>query len=415
MHNAEASLPTVRAGRQWYIRPYDFFADTMSDHKDTFYLRLPFQPKILTTGDPQLVREVLQNRLLVGGAGLKVLRPIIGERSTIMLSGPTHQERRKVVARIFEVITEDEKRALLNLFSSRIEQMAEGEEVKLYSVIQDLFLQHTVSFLFSGLPKKEIDHLCALTSAYMHAFTSPLFIFLKPFQFKFYGLTPWDRFLQGRKLLQQEMKRILTCYDHASLPKLRELRETIASIDEIVEEIIALILFGHDTSASALSWVVYNILSRPQWQQELIEGLSANPEHPLLAGCIAESHRLTPTVTQLIRQAEQDTTVAGHPIRRTQSVYISLVMLNRNPRVFENPHSFDPRRENHLPASLPFGAGTRLCVGKNLAETQIRIAASVLLSQKHFELSLPLRAYRPTRNNVIVAPGSALRVRRTRA
>jgi len=184
------------------------------------------------------------------------------------------------------------------------------------------------------------------------------------------------------------------------------------SDDDIVTELFALLMFGHDTTAVTSAWAFAHIFSQPL-AVESIRAESAlkagfEPDEPTyLRACILESMRLAPAVVQLFRVAEKDLTLAGWEIRQGEMVMPCLYMANHNPAVFPKPEHFLPERFlGDLPSPqhyFPFGFGTRLCIGKALAQRQMALILSTMIH--HADLSLaPGYTVSPERYMVLIAP-----------
>lgn len=156
----------------------------------------------------------------------------------------------------------------------------------------------------------------------------------------------------------------------------------------LISEIITLIVAGHETTASTLSWFWYLVsqhaeteagLSRelPRQVQCSLDGLAA---FPFTRQAIEEVMRLYPPGWLLTRRARNDDQVGGYFVPAGTEVYISPYLIQRNPALWENPDCFDPGRfapgrfsGRHPLATLPFSAGPRKCIGESLARIEMQI------------------------------------------
>lgn len=122
---------------------------------------------------------------------------------------------------------------------------------------------------------------------------------------------------------------------------------------------------GHDTTAAAMSEGMMRLAS----DREQFDLLKADPE--LMTNAVAEMIRLATPVRHFMREAQQDTTIAGQPIAKGDWLMLNYTAANIDPRVFDNPTTFDIRREN-ADRHIAFGFGTHFCLGAQLARLELR-------------------------------------------
>uniref|UniRef100_A0A8C9KHN6 Cytochrome P450 family 4 subfamily F member 140 n=2 Tax=Panthera tigris TaxID=9694 RepID=A0A8C9KHN6_PANTA len=158
---------------------------------------------------------------------------------------------------------------------------------------------------------------------------------------------------------------------------------------------------GHDTTASGLSWVLYNLAKHPEYQercrqevQELLRDREPKEiewddlaQLPFLTMCIKESLRLHPPVTVVSRCCTQDVVLPdGRVIPKGVVCLISIFGIHHNPSVWPdpevyNPFRFDPEniKERSSLAFIPFSAGPRNCIGQTFALTEIKVVLALTL------------------------------------
>ncbi|XP_072037371.1 ultra-long-chain fatty acid omega-hydroxylase-like [Amphiura filiformis] len=177
------------------------------------------------------------------------------------------------------------------------------------------------------------------------------------------------------------------------------------SDQEIRDEVDTFMFEGHDTTASGLSWVVYNLANHPELQErcrkEVDEVMHDRDElewndlskFEYLTQFIKESMRLYPPVPGIGRLLKSPLQLPdGRVIPKGASVYINIYGLHRNPNVWDTPEVFDPERfskENsvnrHSHAFTPFAAGPRNCIGQQFAMSEMKTVTAVLL--RHFRFA----------------------------
>ena len=162
---------------------------------------------------------------------------------------------------------------------------------------------------------------------------------------------------------------------------------------QIRDEVMTLLLAGHETTANALTWTLHALGRYPAIRARLeaeVDALGGTPTAddvarlPFTLMVIEEAMRLWPPAYALGRQACRDVTVAGYHFPAGAVVIVNVWGLHRRPDVYPDPGAFVPERftaeaKKARPrgAYLPFGAGPRVCIGNHfsLLESQIALAA----------------------------------------
>ncbi|XP_069115441.1 cytochrome P450 4F12-like [Argopecten irradians] len=187
------------------------------------------------------------------------------------------------------------------------------------------------------------------------------------------------------------------------------------SEQEIRDEVDTFMFAGHDSTASTLSWCLYNLALHPEYQDQCREevqrewgdntDLTWEDIHKLsfTFSCIKESQRLFPPVPNVSRCAEKNITLPdGRIIPKGMRMAVSLFALHRNPDVWSNPEEFDPYRfseENTKTNAgsgnfIPFSLGPRNCIGQAFATTQLKVVVPMIV--RNFRLTLdPSRPAEP--------------------
>ncbi|XP_012519081.1 PREDICTED: docosahexaenoic acid omega-hydroxylase CYP4F3-like [Propithecus coquereli] len=158
---------------------------------------------------------------------------------------------------------------------------------------------------------------------------------------------------------------------------------------------------GHDTTASGLSWVLYNLARHPEYQercrqevQELLRDREPKEiewddlaQLPFLTMCIKESLRLHPSIPVISRRCTQDIVLPdGRVIPKGVICFINIIGTHHNPAVWPDPEVYDPSRfdpenvkEMSPLAFIPFSAGPRNCIGQTFAMTEMKVVLALTL------------------------------------
>uniref|UniRef100_A0A8C0G1Y2 Cytochrome P450 family 4 subfamily F member 22 n=1 Tax=Chelonoidis abingdonii TaxID=106734 RepID=A0A8C0G1Y2_CHEAB len=171
------------------------------------------------------------------------------------------------------------------------------------------------------------------------------------------------------------------------------------SEEDIAAEADTFMFEGHDTTASGLSWVLYNLACHPEYQKRC-HGFS-NCSMPFSTMCIKESLRLHPPVTAVSRRCTEDIKLPdGRVLPKGNICLISIYGTHHNPAVWPEPQVslvtlFNPLNSKNKPplAFMPFSAGPRNCIGQNfaMAEMKVVLALTLLRFTVRLDESRPVR------------------------
>ena len=182
------------------------------------------------------------------------------------------------------------------------------------------------------------------------------------------------------------------------------------SDEQLRDEVLTMLLAGHETTANALAWTLYQLSQHPEVARRVeaevdalapLDGLllPRPGSLPYLDRVIRESLRLHPPAWVASRMALEDDEIGGYPIPAGTFVYVSQYAIHRNPDLWSDPDAFDPDR--FLPeravcpdgrprprfAWFPFGAGPRKCIGETFAMMELQIVLAELIRHYQFELA----------------------------
>jgi cytochrome P450 len=395
-------LESIKTGIDWIKNPYDALSKLSTKHGSAFWLTLPLFGRVFVAGNPSIIEAIRKETALSGGLGMTFLRPVLGDDSVIMLHGTEHKCRRHLLAPLFNEIFLDRAEELTESYAQEEIDNISGK-VSAHQLFSKINLRVITELLISKELHEQRTEISQAVERFLNSFSNPFLLFAKPLQFSYKGLTPWDKMQRNRDELTKLIGPTLEGHSVFSL-----LEKNTA-----IEEIIALILFGHETAASAGAWFIYHLLSNPKVKEAL---LTTDAPSRAWEAAVNESMRLCPTVVHLTRVATADVSLEyidddgvekSELIRKGQKVLPCTYLSHHDPSVFPRPKTFDPSRFMNSEGSYrnsfyPFGFGTRICIGKQLAMRQIQIIASHLLKSKKVELIQ--KNLRPERNQVVIMP-----------
>lgn len=173
---------------------------------------------------------------------------------------------------------------------------------------------------------------------------------------------------------------------------------------QVRDEVMTILLAGHDTTALAMTWMLYLLSQHPEVEAKLVIELQTvlNGRDPTFADLpqlrytdrvVKEALRLYPPVWGMARRANTDSEIGGYPIPKGSVIILSQWVTQRNSRYFDQPEDFNPDRwadglAQRLPtyAYFPFGGGPRVCIGKSFAQMEAVLLLATMAQKFQFTL-----------------------------
>jgi cytochrome P450 len=393
--------------------------DLAREHGDLVRVRLGLTPVVLVS-HPSLVEEVLvtRNHDYRKHLGARRLSSLLGHglllsegdfwlRQRRLMQPAFHRQR---VARLGD--------AMLSLISDTLETWQDGETRDLLSDMTELTLRIAARTLFGSELADDVRRIRAADAVITRHFRSRLFslMVLVPDAFP----TPGNlRFRQAVRELDGLVYRIIAERrqqdEHAPdlLAMLLEARDDDGrgmTDRQLRDEIITLLLAGHETTAIALTWTFVLLAQHPsvaaRLHQELdgvlggrLPSVADVPRLAYTERVVNEVLRLYPPAWLIGREAIRDTNIGGQPVRKGTNVLVSAWVIQRDARFFPEPLAFQPERWEQPPrqraAYLPFGGGQRICIGASFAQLETVLALAAIAQRFALELVAPAEISEP--------------------
>jgi cytochrome P450 len=193
---------------------------------------------------------------------------------------------------------------------------------------------------------------------------------------------------------------------------------------------VTLLLAGHETTATSVAWAIERLVRHPEKLRRLvaeIESERGGGEGRYLSAVVDETLRVRPVVPIVARTLTEEFEVDGYRLPAGTRVTPSIYLVNRNPRVYEDPDEFRPERflENgpETFSWIPFGGGIRRCIGASFAQLEMRLILRTVLGELQPSLPTGRRAAGELRRRtgewterraITLVPAAGARVRWTR-
>ena len=363
----------------------DRMIELFARHGDTYRVYVPTRKSYTyVIHHPDDVKRVLvsNHRNYTKGVGLDRVRILLG-KGIMTSEGELWKRQRYMMQPMFHrrVITEFAGviDAANERFIARWEaQAARGELVNLTDEMSELTLDIVLRSIFGT----DLDRMAQQPGG------NPFEVITREpgrnlqFAFKFRSLTkPVAELVRRRREAREEH------FDYVGMLMSARDKETGEGMSEreLVDEVMTLIVAGHETTASALNWTWYLLSQHPQAEARLHAEIDAAPAAPaptlaqmeslsFTQQVVNEALRLYPPGWLLSRRNVEPDVLSGFEIPPGTNVLLPLYLLHRHPRYWQNPDAFWPERfapehEAQRPrfAYMPFAAGPRHCIGETFA------------------------------------------------
>lgn len=432
-------LPPAAQLAAWIYEPARFFLACQRRYGDVFTMRLPGAPPRVMLARHEDIRAVFSAdpaRLHAGPANALV-EPLVGPRSVLLLDGAEHlRERRRLLA-LFNarsaVAHGDTMRALTD---AMVDAWPVGVPFSLRDAMQSLTLRIIVATLFGATAGPEGDALVRTLEGLLDLAQRPLLL-VPALRRDLGALTPWKAFRAHLDALDallaprcEARRRALDASPDdaddvlAQLVGATEADGRRRSDRDVRDELVTLLVAGHETTANALAWTFAHALDRPtvcerivQEVNEVTGGAPVRAAHldglTYTGAVIAEAMRLDPVLAHVGRQLTEPFTVGAWTLPAGAMVVPCIWLAHRDARVFPEPERFAPERflegRTSPHAYLPFGGGARRCLGMSFALQEMKIVLATVLRRASLARVAPGRP-RVTRRGVVWSPAGGVAV-----
>ena len=190
--------------------------------------------------------------------------------------------------------------------------------------------------------------------------------------------------------LVQQRSRAVSTTDAVAPMLLDQLLAAGLPPGEVRDQVVTFLVAGHETAASGLTWALWLLAAAPQWQERVAAAAQLEDIFPV----VDEALRLFPPAWVITRTSRAPDQLDGYDIPAGALIIVSPFLIQRDPRYWDAATRFDPSRftfatPSRMPAYLPFGAGMRLCIGRDFARWEMAVVLRELCSR--FRLERPGR------------------------
>ena len=425
---------------KWLKNPLGYLEECAKTYGDVFTLRVGplFKPQVLIS-NPQGIQQIFTRdpKQLDSGASAGSGAPLLGANSLLSLEGKTHQRQRKLLTPQFH------GERILNygeLISDITQQVTNkwqiGEVFPVLSSMQEISFRVILKAVFGLKDGERYDKIKESLIAILNPkrpFLRLIMIMFPFLQRDLGGWTPWGRYLK----LRQQLDDLIYAEIHERQLQLDPSRTDILSLMmaardeagepmtdvELRDELMTLLVAGHETTATSLAFALYWIHSQPGVHEKLLAELDSWGETldkntilklPYLNAVCSETLRFYPVaMLGLNRLVKAPLSIAGYKFEPGTILTPCIYLTHHREDLYPDSQQFKPERfleKQFSPAEyLPFGGGNRRCIGMAFALLEMKLVLATVLSNWNLELAenTPVK---PVRKGLLLGPSGGVKM-----
>lgn len=432
----------------WFtLHPTSFYEACRRMLGDTFTVQFVGYPPWIALTEPNDIKSVFTGKPedLFAGPANAILKPVLREHSLLLLDAPAHPPERKRMNPAFH----GERMmayggTMAALTDAALAQWPTGRRFRLHPRLQALTLDVIWQTVFGLAGVGDGAKLRAKIEDFLAAVSSPAaLVFIHS-----NGAVRVSE--RARKRPWLPIGRIFRLLDELDALLFAEFarrrRDGVSGRDDILsqflalqdeagkdltdawlrDEMMTLLLAGHETTATALAWLFYHLASNPEAAARVTAEIDAaggdaiTPDAaaklPYLEAAIKESMRLTPVITWVGRRLERPMRIGRWDLPAGAMVLPNIYLTHRREDLWPAPLRYRPERFLDQPAGpnvfFPFGGGARRCIGMAFANYEMKVVAARVLSRYAFTLPAGYKG-RPVRRTITLTPEQGLPVTMT--
>jgi cytochrome P450 len=393
--------------------------DAARRYGDMFTLRITHEGTWVFVSDPDAVRQIFTGdpRLLHAGEANIVLLPVLGSHSVLLLDDDAHMAQRKLMLPSFHgERMRSYEQTMADVAARAIEQWPAGVSAPAWPTMQAVTLEVIMRTVFGVRDTERLERLGDVLRSSIAWLTDRRrmgqLALLGARRIEERGtlraaLDPTDALIYEEIRARRDAPDLAERDDVLSLLLQARHDDGSPMTDrELRDELMTLLVAGHETSATALAWALEALTHHPAALERLRDEVDAG-EDAYLDAVVKETLRLRPVIALVLRRLIEPMEIGGHMLPAGVNVAPCIYLLHRRADVYDEPRAFRPERFLEKPPGtytwIPFGGGVRRCLGASFALFEMKVVLATVLEQVHLQ-TLADRDEPITRRAITFAP-----------
>jgi cytochrome P450 len=381
----------------WFRRAQWMLRQCHARYGDTFRLRIAHEGTWVLLTDPEDVKRVFTGdpKLLHAGEANRILLPVVGEHSLLLLDEQQHLDHRKLLLPPFHGPRMKRYGELMAaIAAAEIEQWPRGRPYPLRPRMQALMLEIILRAVFGLGEGSRLEVLRTRLRELLDMVTDPrravFLITLGPERIRRFApfrreIARIDELIHAE--IAERRRQDLSDRDDVLSLLLQARHEDGSEMttSELRDELVTLLVAGHETTATALAWAVERLVRHPDKLERLTEEVAVGAED-YLAAVIQETLRLRPVISLVNRTLKAPMSFGGYDLPAGVKVAPCIYLVHRRPDIYPDPERFLPDRFLERPPGtytwIPFGGGVRRCLGAAFAQFEMQVVLRELVQRR---------------------------------
>jgi cytochrome P450 family 135 len=384
---------------QWMLR------QCQARFGDAFTIRIAYEDTWVVLSNPDAVKQVFTGDPLKlhAGEANRILLPVVGANSLLLLDEAAHLEQRKLLLPPFHgqrMMRYGELMA--QIATAEIERWPLGEPYRLRPRMQEITLQIILRAVFGVSEGQRFDELRRQLRRLLDMGTDPrrmiFLLALGPERIR--RVSSFRRDLERvDRLIYEEIRARKAASDLEERDDVLSLMLQATHEDgtpmsdlELRDQLVTLLVAGHETTATALSWAIERLTRHPDKLERLTDEVRAGDDEYLKA-VVTETLRLRPVIVLVARRLTCPLEIGGWTLPAGTTVAPCIYLVHRRPEVYPEPDRFLPERFLERPPGtytwIPFGGGVRRCLGGPFAQYEMEVVLRELVLRRRLRPARP--------------------------
>jgi cytochrome P450 len=393
--------------------------DCRRRYGDMFTLRIAHEGDWVFLADPDAIRQVFTGdpRVLHAGEANVVVLPLLGHHSLLLLDEGAHMSQRKLMLPPFHgERMRGYEQVMTEVAAEEIDSWPASQPYAVRPAMQRITLEVIIRTVFGVQDDAKRARLRATLSGALEWGSDPrrmaMLAALGPQRLARSGLFRRVR-EPADELIYAEIR------ERRGAPDLAERDDVLSMLlqarhedgsemsdEQLRDQLMTLLVAGHETTASALAWAVERLVRNPPVLERLRDEVASGYDEYVDAVC-KETLRLRPILALVLRRLTEPMEIGGRLLPAGANIAPCIYLVHRRPDIYPEPYAFRPERFIDRPAGtytwIPFGGGVRRCLGASFAQFEMRVVLRELVRRLELRAS-DERPERVTRRAITLVP-----------
>ena len=425
---------------KWVAKPHEYMDRASEQAPDIFYGEITGGEGYIFVNHPEAMRQIVtsdRSKYFAGSKDNALVEPLVGKNSLLLIEGDRHRKRRKLLLPPFHgERMQTYSQLICDLSDKIVSKLQPGESFVARHITQDISLQvilEAVYGLHNSERSQELKQRMTRLANIFESVVTSAHLFFPWLQQDWGAWSPWGNFIRQQKAINEAIYQEIATrriedtsqrQDILSLMMLArdEAGEAMKDL-ELRDELMTLMLAGHETTATAIAWSLYWVHRYPEIKDKLraeIASLGADPDPmdlaklPYLDAVCKETLRIYPVAMLTFpRTVLEPTELLGYQLEPGQVLMGCIYLLHQREDIYPEHYKFKPERflerEFNSYEFFPFGGGKRRCIGEALANLELKLVLATIITKYELELESD-RPEVPARRGVTLAPKTGVRM-----